>query len=252
MKNIANDLIKHYISFIELTLEYNLINNKLKKFTRENENSVLINGYSLQLKIVDKSHYTDEIIPYLRKNKFNKFIEMKINENKINNYIKSDILTENYVLSNIEKEKTVLDIDIQHFDHHQQQFEILKEKEIGALKLKECIIQRENLKHQINDIRYIYYKYAKQIKDILYTNNSLQHQFNYQNLNIILKYKVLNKIYSHKFIEEQLKLNPDIFYYSPNSKSLLLSKNKKIDKEYINQFKIEKYQEYLYIAKINN
>ena len=88
MQETVSKLLDSYINFLKLTLLYEVINTKLKNYTKEHGGTTIIDYYALEVKIVDKSIYTNDIIPYLKENNLNRFIKEKISENKISELIK--------------------------------------------------------------------------------------------------------------------------------------------------------------------
>lgn len=247
MQNNINNLLESYMKFAYSTSEYNIITNNLKNFTKNHGDNVIIDYYSLKIKRVDKSTYTNEIISYLKEKNLNQFIEEKVDDNKICNLIELGVLNKDLVINNIENEKTVLDIKMINFKESLALFEEDLKKQIKSTDLKKCIQKRESLKYQINEHRYNYYKFAKQIKDSLSDNNISQYRFQYKEDIGILKIKTLNRTYTKDFRNYLKNTNLDALVYSVNSQALLKSKSKKIDREIVNQFKIENYQEYLYV-----
>lgn len=247
MQNNINNLLESYIKFIYSTSEYNIITNRLKEFTKIHGNSAIVDYYFLQLKVVDKSVYKNEIIPYLKENKLNKFIEEKVNNDIVHALIESGDLNEEFVINNIEKEKTVLDIKMANFKDSVCLFKENLIKQVESLDLTTCIKKRESLRYQIDEYRYNYYKFAKQAKDFLLDNRIYQYRFQYGDDIGILKVKTIERIYTKSFIDSLKLSNPEILDYSVNSPALLKSKSKKIDRDAVNQFKIIDYKEYLYI-----
>src|SRR5699024_7199449 len=126
--------------------------------------------YSLKLRLVDKSFYSEEIIPYLIENKFKNFIIKDVDDKKLSALIDSGIVNRDFALSNIEKEKTVLDIKFKNMPEVLEKYKEEVKNAIDKDSWLDVIKKREKLKPVIDASRYRYYKEAKNVKDLLNEN----------------------------------------------------------------------------------
>lgn len=247
MEDSINNLLDSYIKYIYSLSEYKIITKKLKDFTKMHNNKAIVDYYSLQVKIIDKSTYSNKLVPYLKENNLNKFIEEKVNDKKIYNLIKLGSLNEDLVKNNIEEEKTRLDIKIMNFKEEISLFEENFTKQIETTDLIKCIIKRESLRYQISQYKCNYYNYARQIKFFLLDSEIPEYRFQYNNNLGVLRVKNTHRTYNKNFIYNLKANNIDAFDYSVKNSELLKSKSKQINRDIVDQFKINNYKEYLYI-----
>ena len=252
MQDIVNCLLDSYTKYRYGLCEYKVVTDKLKEFTKAHNNKTIVDYYSLQLKLIDKSTYSSKLIPYLKENNLDKFIEEKVNNKKIYDLIKSGALNEEFVIDNIESEKSILDIKMANFKNEIALFEKNLIKEVEQMEIIKCVRKRETLRYQIDQCRYNYYNCAKQVKYLLLGSEVPQYRFQYGDDIGVLKIKNINRVYTKSFLDSLRINNPDVLCYSVNSPALLKSKSKKINRNTINEFKIDDYKEYLYIKILTN
>lgn len=247
MQNTINNLLDSYTKYIYSSSEYKVITKKLKEFTKLYNNKTIVDYYSLQVKVIDKSTYTNEIIPYLKENNLDKFIEEKINDKKVYDLIELGCLSEDFIKNNIKEEKTRLDIKMINFRNQVSSFEEDLAKQIETTDLVKCIRKRESLRYQITQYKCDYYNFARQVKFFLLDSKIPEYRFQYNNSIGILRVKNVSRTYTENFTYNLKTNHPDVFDYSVKSPELLKSKSKKINRDIINQFKVDNYKEYLYI-----
>lgn len=246
------ELIDNYKKFMIKKNEYQIVNEKIKKELRNSKYKKVVEYYSLKLKITDVSKYSDELIPYLLEQKLENFLIVNVDEVKLSKLVKDGVLDINYVYSNIEEEKTLLDIIIKNLDIYLSKCKNDFEKSIRNYSLFELVKKREVIKEEINLPRGKYYSLSKKIKDILSTNELTQYRFEYNKEVGMVKIKIKSRKYSKEFIEYLVTNDIDAIKLTVDSVKLLKSKSKKINKQYINKYKIEEYKETLYVYILKN
>lgn len=247
IENVIIELLDEYTAFKVMTLEYELLTDKIKEYVKKNNGYVVLDYYSLTLKSVDKSFYSNRLIPYLKTNNLTKFIVEKVNEDKINKLVENKIIEESDVLKNIVSEKTFLNIQLLNFDKNLKNIELQLSQNIHQMSMKRCVDKRESLRIEIDKSRFKYFTLAKQVKDLLSIGERTMYRFQYNDDLGMLKIKTVSRDYTSSFIQFLKDKNPDSLFYSIDSPSFLNSKNKKIDRNITEQFKIEDYKDYLYI-----
>lgn len=247
MKDNINNLLDSYIKYIKSSTEYRVITEKLKEYTKSHNNKTIVDYYSLKIKVIDKSTYTNELIPYLTNNKLDRFIDEKTNDKKIYKLIELGTLNEDFVIKNIENKKTILDIKILDFKDEIKLFEKNLVDEIEKLDIPTCIRRREALRYEISQYKNSYYSLARQVKFFLIDNKLSEYRFQYNNKIGVLKVKNIETIYTKEFMYSLKLNNQDAFDYSIRNSDLLKSKSKKINRDIINEFKVDNYKEQLYI-----
>lgn len=247
MEDKINNLLDSYIKYIKLSIEYNVITEKLKNFTKLNNNKTIVDYYSLQIKLIDKSMYNKDLIPILIENKLDKFLEEKINDKKISKLIELGDLDETFIKKNIDSKKTRLDIKIIDLKNELNLFKKKLAYEIDRFDITTCIRRRESVKYEIVQYKNNYYSLARQIKFFLIDNEIQEYRFQYNNKIGLLRIKTTETKYSTNFIYYLKSSGIDAFEYSIKNSQLLKSKSKKIDRNIINEFKIDNYKELLYI-----
>lgn len=248
MQKCLEELMDAYYDFQYKVSEYEVINNKIKEYVKENHNKVIIDYYSLKLRLVDKSFYLEELIPYLIENNFKNFIIKQIDDEKLSNLIEEGVINKEFALSNIEKEKTVLDIRLKKMPKILSEYKEELKNNINSESWLDLVKKRERLKTKIDASRYRYYKEAKNIKDLLNENNMSQYRFQYGDDIGLAKIRIKNREYCKAFID-YIEINGlDAIKLVIDNPKLLKSKSKKLDREFINKYKIENFQEYLYIT----
>ena len=160
MQDTINNLLDSYTKYIYSSSEYKVITKKLKEFTKLYNNKTIVDYYSLQVKVIDKSTYTNEIIPYLKENNLDKFIEEKINDKKVHDLIELGYLSEDFIKNNIKEEKTRLDVKMINFRNQVSSFEENLAKQIETTDLVKCIRKRESLRYQITQYKCDYYNFT--------------------------------------------------------------------------------------------
>lgn len=248
MENLIAKLIKSYIDFYSLISEYTVLNDRLKTYTKEHHNNVIVDYYSLKIKLIDKSIYSQEVLSYLLKNNLNNFIEKEVDDKKIKNLIQANALDRNFVLSSINSEKTYIDIKLNNYNDYINSLKNRISNNIENLDILNIIKRRESLKLEIGDLRYMYYRNAKEVKSKMLCEELPKYRFKYKDSIGILKIETSKRLYSNQFVNYLESNNLDAFKYNILNKKLNDSKNKKIDRDYIEQFKQYNYQEQLYIV----
>lgn len=247
MDKKISQLLDIYLDFKKTAIEYTVVNSKIKEFVKKKGGSSFIDCYSLKIKQVDKSVYSDEAIDYLKNNKLEKFLENKIDNFKVEKLISEGILEEKYVLENIIKEKTLLDIKTTSMKENFTK--ILKDMEYkySYSSILNCIKNRQILKSELDMKRFLYYQTAKEVKQMLINNDLEQYRFKYKNDLGLIKILYKSTSYTNDFIKYVNDNNLDANKVVIKHSELLRSKNKKINRDELNKYKIEAYQEYLYV-----
>lgn len=248
MREDIVDLIDSYTNFIYKVTEYNVVNNKLKEYVRENHNNLIVDFYGLKLKSVDKSTYSKEVIPYLLENNLNQFIREAVSNKKINELMQENKIDRNFVLSNIENEKTALDIKLKNFPNDIDRFKNKVQYEVNNKEIINLVQRRECLKLEISDARYHYYKFVKKVKDILNVNKEYKHRFQYNSDIGMVKIRVTDRVYSDDFIKYLKERDLEAINFYVDSSKLIQTKSKKIDRKIVNKYKNYNFQEYLYVS----
>lgn len=248
MQSHIGELINAYYDFHCKVSEYEVVNNKIKEYVKENNNKVIVDYYSLKLRLVDKSFYSEEIIPYLIENKFKNFIIKDVDDKKLSALIDSGIVNRDFALSNIEKEKTVLDIKFKNMPEVLEKYKEEVKNAIDKDSWLDVIKKREKLKPVIDASRYRYYKEAKNVKDLLNENRMSQYRFQYSDDIGFVKIRIKEREYCDSFVDYIEANRLDALKLSVNNQKLLKSKNKKLDRDYVNKYKTENFQEYLYVT----
>ena len=252
MQNELSMLMDSYQDFTYMVAEYNILNKKLKSHVKENHNKAIIDYYSLRLKIVDKSTYADELIPYLMDNNLKYFINKNIDNKKINEMVSEKILDRDYVISNIEFEKSVLDIKLRELPEKLENFKEQTISSVNNHSLIKVVQRRELLKTRIDESRYLYYKYAKELKDLMRQEGFSQYRFQYNDDIGLLKIRTTGRVYSKDFIGFIDETHNEAIKLSVDSKKLMKSKDKNIDRDYVDRHKKESFQEYLYVSIVRS
>lgn len=248
MQETISNLIEHYSLFVRKTTEYTAINDLIKSYVKKHNNHILVDYYSLTLKYSDNSIYSNDIIPYLKENKQNSFIKKNISTKKVYQLLKSKSLSEELVLSSIEREKTILDIKLKKLPMELEKLKETVQNQFSEKNILQAIQRRECLKLEIDDLRGKYYLYAKQAKDAIRIKNNLEkYRFQYKDDFGVLQVKSKEIIYSDKFLSYLIDNDIDAIDYTVDSKKLLKSKNKKLDRAYLEQYKNYLYSERLYV-----
>ncbi|MGL5718049.1 MAG: hypothetical protein ACRCX2_33910 [Paraclostridium sp.] len=249
MEKIISALIKTYKDYISANTEYNLVRWHLKdlfydKSTKE-ETRRGIGYYDVFIKNKDHSYYKPEAIEYLQKQKLNNFIGYKLDFKKIKSFI-----PENIYLENLIDEKTMLTFSSP---------ELVKElkiiKELARDRYMKLINQRgkihdkqlnlvnrcDVLKNKSKNLKFDYNRLCYQLKNMMSTEGKSEMILD----GIKFKIVVTGATFKPDF-EKQL-LNTD--FSSPFIKNDKLKKSvsKKIDWDYLNQYKVENIKPYLYI-----
>lgn len=247
MDKKISQLLDIYLDFKKTAIEYTVVNSKIKEFVKKKGGSSFIDCYSLKIKQVDKSVYSDEAIDYLKNNKLEKFLENKIDNFKVEKLVSEGILEEKYVLENIIKEKTLLDIKTTSMKENFTK--ILKDMEYkySYSSILNCIKNRQILKSELDMKRFLYYQTAKEVKQMLINNDLEQYRFKYKNDLGLIKILYKSTSYTNDFIKYVNDNNLDANKVVIKHSELLRSKNKKINRDELNKYKIEAYQEYLYV-----
>ena len=247
MDKKISQLLDFYLDFKKNAIEYTVVNNKVKEFVKKKGGSSIIDCYSLKLKKIDKSTYSNEAIDYLKKNKLEKFLENKIDNLKVERLIEEGILDENYVLENIEREKTFLDIKTTSMKDTFSEFLKEMEYQYSHSSILNCIKKRQVLKSELDTKRFLYYQTAKEIKQLLISNDLEQYRFRYKDDLGLVKVMYRGTSYSEDFIKYVNDNNLDVFRVVINHSDLIRSKSKKINRKELDIYKTEAYQEYLYV-----
>lgn len=245
-------LIEQYCDFQYKVSEYEVVNNKIKKDIKQSNNKRIVNYYSLRLKLIDKSFYSEELIPYLIKNRLNNFIIKGIDEVKLSKLIEENKIDRDFAMLNIEKEKTVLDIRLKKLPGKLEEFKEQVKEDIKTESLFDLVKKRERLKSMINIPRYKYYSEAKKIKDLLAENEIYQYRFQHDGDVGFVKIRIKEREYSKSFIDYIETNKLDALKLSIDNQKLLKSRSKKLDREFVNKYKTEKFQENLYVAILKN
>lgn len=240
-------LLDFYLDFKKTTIEYTVVNNKIKEFVKKKGGSSIIDCYSIKIKKVDKSVYSDEAINYLKNNNLKRFLENKIDILKIEKLINEGVLEEKYVLENIVKEKTFLDIKTTSMKDNFLDF--LKEMEYKYTysSILNCIKKRQVLKSELDMKRFLYYQTAKEVKQLLINNNLEEYRFKYKKDIGLVRIIYRSTSYSEEFLKYINNNNLDATKVVIKHSDLLRSKSKKINRNELNKYKIDAHQEYLYI-----
>lgn len=247
MQDKIVELVDSYTTFMKSTSEYSIVTNKIKDYVRAHDNNTIVDYYSLKLKVVDKSIYSKDAISYLKSENLNRFVKSKIDDSKIDKLVDENLLDKEFVMNNIVNEKTVLDIITANLNNLLTSYKKEATDKFNNVNIVSCIKRRESLKYVINEQRSSYYNRAKHLKKILLNNNLKQYRFKYRNDIGIVKIKEVERIYSNDFVKYINQNYKDANIYFVDSPSLLKSKSKKIDRDTLDTYKIENYQEYLYI-----
>ena len=248
MEEYLSLLMQYYTNFKYKVVEYNAINNEIKDYCRKNKNKTLVEYYSLTLKTVDKSTYTNDAIQYLLDNKLKMFLIKGVNEKELSKLIESDLIDKDFVMLNTLKEKTVLDIKLVGLNELLEKKLKQVKKEIKSMTMLNLIQRREVLKLEIKDLQYNYYKYAKLTKDELSNMDLRQYRFKYEENIGLVEVRTKNRTYNDDFIMYLEGNFPDAIKYKIDSSKLLRSTSKKINRKELDKFKVENYQEYLYVS----
>lgn len=240
-------LLNFYIDFKKTIGEYTVLTNKIKEYVSKKNNTTIVDYYSLKLKQVDKSIYSEDIIDYLKSNNLTNFLDIKVDQAKINELIKDNIIEKDYVANNIEKEKTFLSIKIEGLQEELNSNLKDIEYKISYTPILDIIKRRELLKYELNRQRYLYYNNAKELKEVLAQNNLTQYRFKYQNKLCMLKIIIVDTCYTDDFISYIINNHNDATKTIIKHSELIRTKSKKVDREIIDKYKIEKHQDYLYV-----
>lgn len=247
MNKKISQLLDFYIDFKKTAIEYTVVNSKIKEFVKKKGGNSIVDCYLLKIKQVDKSIYNNEAIDYLKNNNLKKFLENKIDNLKVEKLIEEGILEEKYVLENIIKEKTFLDIKTTLMKDNLSDFLKEMEYQYSHSSILNCIKKRQVLKSELDMKRFLYYQTAKEVKQILINNDLEQYRFKYKNDLGLVKIVYRGTSYSEDFIKYINDNNLDATKIVIKHSDLLRSKSKKINREELNKYKIEAYQEYLYV-----
>ena len=241
------NLIDSYIDFKNTIVEYTVLTNKVKDYLKEKNNSTIVEYYSLKLKKIDKSTYDKGVIDYLKDNNLDIFLDFKIDQAKIDELVDSHTLDKDYVIENIEKEKTFLNIKIDGFKEELNSNLKDVEYKLSYTPLINIIKRRELLKHELNRLRYLYYKNAKELKEMMVQNSLDQYRFRYENKLCLLKIITVETCYSEDFVSYIKNNHKDAIITTVKHSELLRTRSKKVNRDIVDRYKIEEYQDYLYV-----
>lgn len=248
MKDTIINLVNCYKEFIIATSEYTIINEDIK--SRMNANKILVFYYSLEKKYIDYSTYDNTIVTYLLENNLYKFIEKKIDNKKIEGYLASGLITYETLNYFLDREKTILSIKS---DTLINTISINKDNVISEVKqidMFDLVKRREVLRLKINDLRYKYYNAAKLTKDMLMLHSRDKIKVRIKDDLIELEIRIIDRIYNNEFEDYLIANNLDAFSYRVITSKLKNSKDKKIDRDIINNYKINNKKECLYIKPL--
>ena len=245
MKETILNLVNIYTEFLLNVSEYTILTEEIKN--RMDANKILIHYYSLEKKVMDYSKFDNRVASYLLENKLDQFINKEIDNNKINELLASGVLNENIISYFIEKEKTVLSIKSDAILNKVRSNKLEIRSKIKNMDIFELVKRRELQRLQTNETRYNYFNAAKATKDILLLNERDRITVKVKGDLTSLEIKVVNRIYKDEFIDYLTANNIDAFKYSVLDAKLKNSKNKKLDMDIVNSYKIVNKKECLFI-----
>ena len=248
MKDTIVNLVNTYTDFLLNVSEYTLLTEEIK--SRMDANKILIHYYSLEKKVMDYSKFDNRIASYLLENKLDKFINKEIDNDKINELLQNGILNNDMITYFIEKEKTVLSIKSDSILNKVKAHKLDIRSKIKNIDTFNLIKKRELLRLQTNETRYSYFNAAKSTKDILLLNGKDKITVKVKGDLISLEIKVINRIYKNEFIDYLVANNIDAFKYSILDAKLKNSKDKRLDIDIVNSYKIIKNKECLFIKTL--
>lgn len=250
MEDYLLNLMENYTAFKYKVAEYSTINEVLKKYTKEKESKTLVDYYSLTLRTVDKSVYKNELTDYLLENNLKNYLTKTVNEKNLSKLMQDNLIDNDFVMLNTIKENTVLDIKLLGLNESLAAKIKEVEKQIKSIPMLKLIQRRELLKLEINELRQKYYKFAKLTKDELVKNGMKKYRFKFDDSICAIEIKTKSRVYNNELIEYLESHFPLALQYKVDNAKLLKSKSKKINREEIDSFKVEKYQEYLYVSML--
>ena len=239
------DLLAAYKRQLDLIATYNNINGQIKEYVASKGGKAIVNKYRLNLVKVDKSTYEETLIPYLLENNWDSFLEYKIDNLKIKKSISDKLIDRDYVINNIDRDKTVLDILIPDMKA------VLDLDKINEKNMSSKINHRILLKNEVKIAKSIYYEKAKMLKDILKSKELNEYRFKYNDMIGLFRVRIKDRVYSDEFIRYCTEKQIDIFKCVINDSKLRSTKIKSVlNDEVISSLKVERYQDYLYIKKL--
>lgn len=245
MNEYIVDLLVAYKKQLDLIATYNNVNSQIKEYVSSKGGKAIVSKYRLNLVKVDKSTYEEALIPYLLENNLDSFLEYKIDNLKIKKSISNKLIDRDYVINNIERDKTVLDILIPEMKP------VLDLDKINEKNISSKINYRILLKNEIKIAKSIYYEKAKMLKDILKSKDLNEYRFKYNDMIGLFRVRIKDREYSDELIRYCTKKQIDVFNCVIRDSKLRSTKIKSIlNDEVISNSKIERYQDYLYIKRL--
>lgn len=250
MKIDAIDLLDSYIEFRTKTTDYKVVNDIIKDYLKCRKTKMNIEDYLLELKYQDLSTFKPEAIDYLRNNKFNSFIKKSISNERLKKAVDEKKIDRIFVISNIDKETNYLDINIDFLEEDlcNRMGEIYNE--YINKNIVEVIEKRFDLKNEIEKNKFEYYNKIKYVKSQLEKDYFKEpYKFKYNNKTGFLTIENKSITYKSDFIETLESMNINVIDYSVDSKKIISSKSKKLNRVYLESVKIPNYREMLYIKR---
>ena len=239
------ELLDAYKRQLDLFTTYNIINAQIKQHVISKGGRLKVGKYILNIVEVDKSEYNEELMDYLIEKDLTSFIIQEVDNFKVKNLVTSGVLDRNYLLENIKRDKSVLDIIVPDIEP------VADESKLLLKNLNDKIDARILLKNELAVAKPIYFKKAKMIKDILRVNNMNEFRFKFESGVGLVRIRITGREYEDEFMDMCKKENIDIFKYRINDKKLRNSKLSKIVNDgIIKNARVDKKENYLYVRKL--
>lgn len=235
------DAYRHQLNLIET---YNIINTEIKEYVISVGRKAIIDKYALKVIEVDKSTYNEEIVDYLIEKDLTSFLIKEVDNFKVKNLMLEGVLDRNYILENIKRDKSVLDIIVPSIKPMVDKTKLLAN-------LNDKVDARMVLKNEIAVAKPIYFEKSKIMKDILRGNNINEFRFEFENGVGLVRTRIVGREYEDEFVNRCKRENIDIFKYKIDNKKLKSSKlSKIIEDDIIQSARINKKENHLYIRKL--